>query len=87
MQRLTPILTPQTLKRGLTEGRYRYDEFGDIEKCCARCGEWLPADDEFFYFLKERKALASYCIACCIELKNDCNKRKREKVNGLQTPQ
>lgn len=40
------------------------------EKRCARCGEYWPADEEFFAICKNNKGgLHSYCRACCTERK------------------
>lgn len=44
------------------------------EKRCYRCGEFWPADEEFFNRLSDGR-LHSYCRACCTE-------RKRELRSG-----
>lgn len=43
------------------------------EKRCARCGEYWPADKEFFYQLPDGR-LHSYCHACFIERKKELRK-------------
>jgi len=44
----------------------RITELG-IERRCPMCGEWLPADDEFYAKGKNGRRLYSYCRACNIE--------------------
>ena len=47
------------------------------EKRCARCGEYWPADEEFFAACKNNKSgLHSYCRACCTERKVKSYERK-----------
>lgn len=47
-------------------GRAVIEEY--TERRCVRCGEWWPADEEFFYRLSDGR-LHSYCKACCTERK------------------
>ncbi len=43
----------------------RFDEDGEIEQMCSYCGEWWPADKEFFYGSSGKKSgLSSYCKDC-----------------------
>ena len=40
------------------------------EKLCTRCGEYWPADEEFFYRAKEKKdGLNPWCKCCYLEWK------------------
>jgi hypothetical protein len=43
--------------------RFRQTELG-LEARCSKCGEWWPADSEFFYMLHGRPH--SWCKACYI---------------------
>ena len=45
--------------------KYRRDPIVGREKQCSRCGEWWPADTEFFY--RNGAGLHSYCKACVLE--------------------
>lgn len=59
---------PALLQRRLTNGGYRFDELGELEKRCAACREYWPADNEFFHTgpgYDDR--LHCYCKACYIE--------------------
>lgn len=44
--------------------RFRESELG-LECRCSRCGEYWPADEEFFYMLRGKPHC--YCKACYIE--------------------
>ncbi len=47
--------------------RAEEEELGGPVKCCSRCGEWLPADTEFFP--RNGPRLSSWCKACWSERK------------------
>lgn len=50
----------------MSEPKQRYDDDGDLERRCSKCGEWWPASREFFYSCG-RKGLHSWCKACVQE--------------------
>lgn len=58
----TPVPRPTYLRRGLETGQYRYDDDGQLERRCAHCGEYWPADTEFYN--KRGTHLQSWCRAC-----------------------
>lgn len=63
------------------------------EKRCARCGEWWPADEEFFHRLGGRR-LHSYCKACVTErvyelrhgAQRKIARRKMQPDQGAEAP-
>lgn len=56
------------LARGLAKGKYRLDECGQLEKRCAQCLEYWPADGEFFYSDSGKgDGLNRVCKACYVE--------------------
>lgn len=48
---------------GIRKGTFRIAE-GELEKHCPQCGEWWPADTEFFFPLRQGAELHSSCKAC-----------------------
>jgi hypothetical protein len=53
------------------------------EKECAKCGEYLPADAEFFYRCKKNwDDLHGWCKACCDTVTR--LRREREKAERLR---
>jgi len=57
----------------------RINEDGELEKRCYKCGEWWPADEEFFY------PGFAQCKACYLEDKYTKRRvaaaaRKKEKA-------
>lgn len=60
----TPSLA--TLTRYRAEGRYRQGE-DQLEKRCCDCGEYLPADTEFFYRANTLDGLKHECKVCFLE--------------------
>jgi hypothetical protein len=48
---------------------YRNDSELGLVKRCTRCGEWWPADGEFYW--KDKGVLHSWCKACITEWKRD----------------
>lgn len=64
-----------------------------LEKQCGKCGEWLPATQEFFYC--SRGSLRSPCKACIAEQRQEtnrdaiccvpgCNQPRRVSRNGVR---
>ncbi len=59
-----PFLTREHIQRGLQSGRYAITGIG-LERKCSRCGEYWPADTEFFYFQPSASGgLNCYCHDC-----------------------
>ena len=55
------------------------------EKRCARCGEYWPADEEFFAACRNNKSgLHSYCRACCTERKFELRHGAERKVKSYE---
>lgn len=55
---------------GLANGRYQFDEDGELEKRCSHCQEYWPADTEFFFasaHSTHRDGLHCMCKACVIQ--------------------
>ena len=49
-------------------GMYRRADDGALEKRCAHCRDYFPADNQFFYANRAiRDGLHSYCKACFLE--------------------
>lgn len=56
-----PVLTCAQILRGLQSGRYAMTTIG-LERRCSLCGEYWPADTEFFYYQPSSSAgLCTYC--------------------------
>jgi hypothetical protein len=62
-------LCPEVLlRRRLASGSYRFDTDGELEKRCARCMDYWPADEEFFYTGRAYPdGLHCFCKACYVE--------------------
>lgn len=53
----------------------RTNFLGETEKRCSKCGDWWPADNEFFsYYNKSIGKLNSWCKACSLEYRLYKNK-------------
>lgn len=50
----------------------RVNEDGELEKLCYKCGEWWPADEEFFY------PGFAQCKACYLEAKYAKRRKQRQ---------
>lgn len=75
--RLRPIPSVNELERDTKEGRYRQSE-GQLEKRCGACGEYWPADSEFFYRHRTgADGLQSYCKACHTVMQAESNDKHR----------
>lgn len=59
-------MTPEQLEKGLASGLYRHDSDGELERRCSCCGDYWPADAEFFFRNPQRSAdgLHVWCKAC-----------------------
>lgn len=57
------------IARGLASGRFAIIE-DELHKKCSRCGDYWPADREFFYPSPQcRCGLHTYCRACFLEIR------------------
>ena len=57
-----PLFTNEQIEKGLKKGKFLYDE-GMLEKRCSICGDYWPADTEFFY-TDTKAGLHPNCKAC-----------------------
>jgi hypothetical protein len=65
----SPVISPTEREAMTRSGRLRLQD-GSLEKVCPECGEWLPADTEFWDTqISTRDRLRSYCRACRVERK------------------
>ncbi|GEM_PF-1901852 len=63
--RFCPIPRPELLSYRFKRGTYRYSELGELEKTCCVCGEWWPADTEFYFAqASSPDGLTPACRAC-----------------------
>lgn len=68
MIRAIDFVSPRLIAKRLLGGYFRFDEMGALEKRCAKCREYWPADDEFFFSgVGYIDRLHCYCKACYIE--------------------
>lgn len=58
--------SPRLVAMRIASGKYRFDEHGDLEKRCADCKDYWPADSEFFFTGTYSDRLSTYCKACYI---------------------
>ncbi len=61
----------------------RLDEDGELERHCSKCGEWWPADREFFFGYTDQKGkehLHDWCKACYLERRKELRRRKLAAV-------
>lgn len=63
-----PIPTRRTISQGLKSGRYALTNIG-LERLCSTCGEFWPADTEFFWATPGGAGLHCWCKACYIAWK------------------
>lgn len=63
-----PIPTPRTISQGIKTGRYALTSLG-LERLCSTCGEFWPADTEFFWATPRASGLHCWCKACYIAWK------------------
>lgn len=62
-----PIPRPELLALRLRKGKYKFTVAG-LEKFCARCQSYWPADTEFFFPCRtNRDGLHEWCRACYME--------------------
>lgn len=60
--------------------RFVTTEIG-LEKKCGRCGEYWPADGEFWYS-EGTRGLSKWCKACYEEWRKERRKRKEENAQS-----
>ncbi len=76
--------TDRQINSGIKRGTLRYDEHGDLEKCCTRCYEWMPLEHEFWHSYNckadNRKVVQAHCRFCeCARKKDQHRNRKKPK--------
>ncbi|MBH04008.1 MAG: hypothetical protein CMP08_07775 [Xanthomonadales bacterium] len=75
-----PIVGRGFITASIAAGRYRLTEPLGLEKLCTGCGDYWPADTEFFYAKRDDLAgLSSLCKACYRE-RNTARKRTADGV-------
>ena len=71
-----PIPAPPVLRKRLAEGRYVFTDLG-LELRCPACGDYWPADTEFFFPQPGKTGgLHCYCKACYREKTRAAQERK-----------
>lgn len=70
--------TAQLLARRLANGKYRYDEHGQLERRCSCCKEYWPADTQFFTVHKDGDGLHSTCKACRADTRHALESSRRQ---------
>lgn len=68
--RAIDIVSQIRLATGLANGRYQFDEDGELEKRCSKCREYWPADTEFYFAFAgctHRDGLHCMCKSCVNE--------------------
>lgn len=66
---VSPIFTPSFIRTGVESGKYILTDLG-LEKRCSMCGDYWPADSQFFgmrWSNNEINGLSSGCRACVVE--------------------
>lgn len=67
---VSPIYTPAFIRSGIASGKFAMDDYG-LEKLCTLCGDYWPADSQFFP-LRDigplSVGLGSGCRACRAEM-------------------
>ncbi|MBZ0104005.1 MAG: hypothetical protein K8H84_00090 [Sulfuricella denitrificans] len=75
MSHYCPPFTPSVIDKRVSAGRFIFTELG-LEKRCSTCGEFFPADTEFFFSQKSRpEGISCACKACIVEGKIKSGRR------------
>lgn len=64
MNQTLPVYTQSFIEAGVRSGKFVVTEIG-LEKLCTLCGDYWPADTQFFY--PKAGKLSSECKACAAE--------------------
>lgn len=67
---VSPIFRPSFIAAGVASGKFLLTDLG-LEKICSTCGEFWPADSQFFTLrgeAAEARGLSSSCRACTAEM-------------------
>lgn len=70
MIRAIDTVSQHRLDQSLAKGRYQFNEDGELEKRCSRCGDYWPADTEFFFaqlHSSHKDGLHCMCKDCNIQ--------------------
>ena len=78
LHRTDADLQPRAANRG---AKLRNTEEGP-EKLCTRCGEWWPADGEFFYSDPDGVAGLFYCCKACYQEWKAANAAKKKAAKA-----
>ncbi len=72
-----PLVPAARLARWLQRGKYIYTALG-LERLCNHCGEFWPADTEFFYSVPSQPGgLNEWCKACYRDWRDARNLKRR----------
>lgn len=66
IQYKTAAPTAALMEAGLATGKYQYQDDG-LYKRCSGCGDYWPADSEFFFAKKVGDGIDNICRACYLE--------------------
>ncbi len=83
MLELIPISLPKVNMDTLSIANEReiINEDGELERQCAKCEEWWPADPEFFHRNpRHPRGLHIYCKACMSEARRKSYNRKKARL-------
>lgn len=67
------------LATGMVTGKYQYQD-DELYKRCIGCGDYWPADSEFFFAKKDGDGIDNTCRACYMERRYP-NGRKEQKCS------
>ncbi|OIR11001.1 hypothetical protein GALL_71720 [mine drainage metagenome] len=71
------------MRKRLKSGKFRLNEDEQLEKYCARCHEYWPADTEFYFSNSgTNDGLSTWCKACYLENRYPNGRSAQEQKNA-----
>lgn len=67
---------PELLEARIGSGKYRRDPILGLEKRCAACREYFPADSEFFFAGSDGDHLHCFCKDCHTQSRHRAAERR-----------
>lgn len=55
-----------------------------VEKCCTKCGELWPEDDEFYYFHMSTGTYYTECRACYSDRRVKDRQKQKQNLTGVR---